>query len=141
MIEYDKLTNVKWKRNFLTYLFAKNGLLALFTDNDWDNEQYDLRYDLDVLFLADDSTTYNGVPLNKLPSNVRTELDLWCEMAYTQLEAFFTKLHNLGKTDDEIATIAAQIDKSNFTSEISRDIKQCKIHVKLKDMEKDFVKQ
>ena len=57
MIEYDKLTNVKWKRNFLTYLFAKNGLLALITANDWDKTQYDLRYDLDVLFLADDGTT------------------------------------------------------------------------------------
>ena len=138
MIEYDKLTNVKWKRNFLTYLFAKNGLLALITANDWDKTQYDLRYDLDVLFLADDGTTYNGVPLNKLPSNVRTELDLWCEMAYTQLEAFFTKLHNLGKTDDEIAAIATQIDKSNFISEIARGIKQCIIQVKLNEMEKDF---
>ena len=77
MIEYDKLNNVEWNNNFLTYLFSKNGLLALLTNNKWDNEQYDLRYDLDTLFLADDSTTYNGVPLNKLPSNVQAELDLW----------------------------------------------------------------
>ena len=138
MIEYDKLNNVEWNNNFLTYLFSKNGLLALLTNNKWDNEQYDLRYDLDTLFLADDSTTYNGVPLNKLPSNVQAELDLWCEMAYKQLEAYFTKLHNLGKTDDEIAAIAAQMDKSNFTNEIARGIKECTIHEKLNEIEKDF---
>lgn len=140
MIEYDQLINVEYKRNFLTYLFTKNGLLGLFTDNYWDNEQYNLRYDLDVLFLADDSTTYKGVPLNQLPSNVRTELDLWCEMAYTQLEAYFTKLHNLGKTNDEIADIAAHIDKTNFISEIARGIKECTIHEKLNEIENDFIK-
>lgn len=138
MIEYDKLINVEYERNFLTYLFAKNGLLGLFADNDWDNEQYDLRYDLDVLFLADDSTTYNGVPLHKLPSNVQAELRLCCEMAYKQLETYFTKLHNLGKTDDEIAAIAAQMDKSNFTNEIARGIKQCTIHERKNEMKKDF---
>lgn len=140
MIEYDKLINEEYERNFLTYLFAKNGLLGLFTDNDWDNEQYDLRYDLDVLFLADDSTTYKGVPLNQLPSNVKTELRLWCKVAYSQLEAYFTKLHNLGKTDDEIADIAANMDKSNFISEIARGIKECTIQEKLNEIEKDFKK-
>ena len=140
MIEYDKLINVEYERNFLTYLFAKNGLLALFTDNYWDSEQYDLRYDLDVLFLADDSTTYKGVPLNQLSSNVKTELILWCKMAYTQLETYYTKLHNLGKTDDEIVAIAAQIDKSNFIGEIARGIKECTIHEKLNEVENDFTK-
>lgn len=140
MVEYDKINNPGMNRNFLTYLFEKRGLLETFTSCDWDNEQYDLDYDLDVLFLEDDSTTYKGVPLNKLPSNVRSDLRLCCEMAYKQLEAYFPKLHNLGKTDDEIAAIAAQMDKSNFISEIARGIKECTIHEKLNEIEKDFNK-
>lgn len=139
MIEYDKLIRDN-NESFLAYLFAKNGLLGLFTQNRWNSDEYDLRYDLDALFLYNDETKYKGVSVNQLPSNVWKDLDLWCEMAYKQLEAYYTKLHNFGKTDDEIADIAANINKSNFISEIARGIKECTIHEKMNEIEKDFNK-
>lgn len=124
MIEYDKLTGYNGV-NFLTYLFDKNGLLGLFTQNRWDSDEYSLETDLYAMFLEDNEATYKSVPLNQLTSNVWEDLDAWCHIAYEQVETYYTKLHNLGKTDDEIAEIAAKIDKSNFITEIYRGLKEC----------------
>ena len=139
MVEYEKIVGEN-HQNFLEYVLDPNGLVSLFIDNDWDVEQmpYGLIGDLDLMFLKNPYTTYNGVLIDNLSTNDKKSLTNDCIMVYQQLANYFTKLHENGKTNDEIVEIVTNIDKSKFVIEIARGLKQCTIHEKLNEIETDF---
>lgn len=141
MIEYEKIVGEN-KQNFIDYVLDKNGLVSLFIDNDWDVEQmpYGLIGDLDLMFLKNPYATYNGVSMNNLSTNDKKTLTNDCITVYEQLAKYFTKLHENGKTDDEIMKIVTNIDKSKFIIEIARVMKEITIHDKLNEIETDFNK-
>ena len=139
MVEYEKIVGEN-HQNFMDYVLGPNGLVSLFIDNDWDvNEMpYGLIGDLDLMFLKNPYTTYNGVLLDNLTTNDKKSLTDGCLLVYEQLAKYFTKLHENGKTDGEIIDIVTNIDKSKFIIEIERGMKQITIHEKLEELKKDF---
>ena len=139
MVEYEKIVGEN-HQNFMDYVLDPNGLVSLFIDNDWDVEQmpYGLIGDLDLMFLKNPYTTYNGVLIGNLTTNDKKSLTNDCIFVYQQLAKYFTKLHENGKTNDEIVEIVTNIDKSKFIIEIERGMKQCIIHEKMNELETDF---
>lgn len=141
MVKYEKIIGEN-NLNFLDYVLDENGLVDLFIQNDWDVNElpYGLIGDLDLMFLKNPYTTYNGVSLNNLKTNDKISLTNDCIMVYETLAKYFTKLHENGKSNDEIIEIVKNIDKSKFNIEIEHRLKQCTIDEKMNEIENDFTK-
>ena len=141
MVKYE---NIIGENNliFLDYVLDENGLVDLFIQNDWDVNElpYGLIGDLDLMFLKNPYTTYNGVSLDNLKPNDKKSLTNDCIFVYEQLAKYFTKLHENGKSNDEIIEIVKNIDKSKFNIEIEHRLKQCTINEKMNEMKNDFTK-